>query len=71
MTSLEQLWQDEQDEPENLLKELETQQAMQQEGRNSIAELAERRAEQRRTGASSADPIDDDDSDVEVEYTKE
>ena len=71
MTSLEQLWQDEQDEPENLLKELETQQAMQQEGRNSIAELAERRAEQRRTGASSTDPFDDDDSDVEVEYTKE
>ena len=71
MKSLEQLWQDEQDEPENSLKELEIQQAMQQEGRNSIAELAERRAEKRRESASSADQIDDDDSGVEVEYTKE
>ncbi len=71
MKSLEQLWQDEQDEPENSLKELEIQQAMQQEGRNSIAELAERRAEQRRKSVSSTDQIDDDDSDVEVEYTKE
>ena len=71
MKSLEQLWQDEQDEPENSLKELEIQQAMQRERRNSIAELAERRAEQRRESASSTDQIDDDDSDVEVEYTKE
>ena len=71
MKSLEQLWQDEQDKPENSLKELEIQQAMQQEGRNSIAELAERRTEQRRESASSTDQIDDDDSDVEVEYTKE
>ena len=71
MKSLEQLWQDEQDEPENSLKELEIQQAMQREGRNSIAELAERRAEKRRESASSAYQIDDDDSDVEVEYTKE
>lgn len=70
MKSLEKLWQDEQDEPENSLKELEIQQAMQREGRNSIAELAERRAEHRRESASSTDQIDDDDSDVEVEYTK-
>ena len=71
MKSLEQLWQDEQDEPENSLKELGIQQAMQREARNSIAELAERRAEQRHESASSTDQIDDNDSDVEVEYTKE
>ena len=71
MTSLEQLWENEQDELENLSKELKTQHAMQQESRNSIAELAKRRTKHRHKSASSADRIDVDDSDVEVEYTKE
>ena len=71
MTSLEQLWENEQDELENLSKELKTQHTMQQESRNSIAELAKRRTKHRHKSASSADRIDVDDSDVEVEYTKE
>ncbi len=69
MTRLEQLWQEEQDEPDNLMIELEAQKTMQQESRNSIAELADKRAEQRQQASLSNNDVDD--SDVEVEYTRD
>jgi GTP-binding protein len=73
MRTLETIWQDEREDPEVLQKELETQQAMQVEGRNSIAELAEKRAAERasqKTGSQDVDQ-DDDDFDVEVEYVRD
>lgn len=77
MRTLETIWQDEREDPEVLQKELETQQAMQVEGRNSIAELAEKRAAERasqKAGSQNADQDDDqddDDFDVEVEYVRD
>ncbi len=49
--------------------ELEAQKTMQQESRNSIAELADKRAEQRQQASLSNNDVDD--SDVEVEYTRD
>jgi hypothetical protein len=43
---------------------------MQVEGRNSIAELAERRAAEKQN-ASSDFSDDDDDHDIEIEYVKD
>lgn len=72
MRTLEEIWQAELDDPEVLSTELETQRDMQSEGRNSIAELAERRAEERKN-LKAGIPIDQDDGDddVEVEYVRD
>ena len=74
MRELESLWELEQEDPDAQAKELETQQEMQAESRNSIAELARRRAEARKNGAINTDAdneADDDDDDVEVEYIRD
>jgi GTP-binding protein len=73
MSCLEDIWLQEEEDPEALLKEQETQSAMQVEGRNSIAELAERRAAEKNNPSSESaeDGIDDDDNDVEVEYVRD
>ena len=70
MNCLEDIWLQEQEDPEALLKEQATQTAMQVEGRNSIAELAERRAAEKQN-ASSDFSDDDDDHDIEIEYVKD
>ncbi|MEZ7984899.1 MAG: hypothetical protein QMB64_03635, partial [Pseudomonadales bacterium] len=75
MTHLEETWLQEEEDPEVLLKEQATQTAMQVEGRNSIAELAERRAAERgdQSSEDAEDGInnDDFDDDVQVEYVRD
>ena len=75
MTHLEETWLQEEEDPEVLLKEQATQTAMQVEGRNSIAELAERRAAERgdQLSEDAEDGInnDDFDDDVKVEYVRD
>ena len=74
MNHLEEIWLQEEEDPEVLLKEQATQTAMQVEGRNSIAELAERRAAEREGQSELAeDGINDDDldDDVQVEYVRD
>ena len=70
MSCLEAIWLQEQEDPDALLKEQATQTAMQVEGRNSIAELAERRAAEK-LHSSSEFSDDDDEHDVEIEYIKD
>ena len=68
MKTLEDIWQAELEDPETRASELDIQQEMQAEGRNSIAELAERRMQQREDIKAGISSADDDDDDVEVEY---
>ena len=69
MLELESIWQAEDEDPELREQELAFQIKMQDEGRARIAELAERRRQQRIAAkAGAADSDDDDWDDVEVEY---
>jgi len=72
MTTLEDIWQNERDDPEAVEAERHIQQQMQTQGRETIAALAQQRAEQRRQQRAEKDNRDNDDDDAaEIVYLRD
>jgi len=68
MEYLEQRWQFEEENPDMAQAEVDKQFAMQQEARERIEELAERRKAARKAAKEAGEDIDDDDDDYDVDF---
>ena len=71
MEALEEIWKYEAEDDERREQELEAQKKMQREGRLRITELQERRAAERAAIRSTSHHEDDDDLEIDIEYTRE